>query len=164
MSLSKVYPQIIPTCTISLFNIKVRYLCSTKIFIILENGDLVRPWLIPWAGMVFHCRWHHDQEEGGGRRWHKLQSSKVMSDKLLKYEDDPVLHREIVAAMPDKPQFTLKHHKAKFLGHLPGSLAIHYPGQKSKREMRVETEQALQSSCEMHRRKDSNKLKKIQKV
>ena len=42
MSLSKVYPQIIPSCTISLFNIKMRYLCSTKIFIILENGDLVR--------------------------------------------------------------------------------------------------------------------------
>ena len=42
MSFSKVYPQIIPSCTISLFNIKMRYLCSTKIFIILENGDLVR--------------------------------------------------------------------------------------------------------------------------
>ena len=61
-------------------------------------------------------------------------ASKVMSDKLLKYEDDPVLHSEIVAAMPDKPQFTLSHHKAKFLRHLPGSLAIHYPGQKSKME------------------------------
>ena len=42
MSLSKVYPQIIPSRTISLFNIKVGYLCSTKIFIMLENGDLVQ--------------------------------------------------------------------------------------------------------------------------
>ena len=57
-----------------------------------------------------------------------------MSDKLLEYEDDPVLHSEIVAAMPDKPQFTLSHHKAKLLGHLPESLAIHFPGQKPKRE------------------------------
>ena len=45
--------------------------------------------------------------------------TKVSTDELLKYEDDPVLHSEIIAEMPDKPQSTLSHHKAKFLGHLP---------------------------------------------
>ena len=32
--------------------------------------------------------------------------TKVSTDELLKYEDDPVLHSEIIAEMPDKPQST----------------------------------------------------------
>ena len=67
-------------------------------------------------------------------------ASKVSSDELLKYEDDPVLHSEIVAELPDKPQATLSHHKAKFLGHLPGNRDDYDPSiilSKSQKGQRV---------------------------
>ena len=47
--------------------------------------------------------------------------TKVSTDELLKYENDPVLHSEIIAELPDKLQSTLSQYKAKFLGHLPGN-------------------------------------------
>ena len=47
---------------------------------------------------------------------------------------------EIIAELPDKPQSTLSHHKAKFLGHLPGNRDEYDPSiilSKSQKGARV---------------------------
>ena len=51
-------------------------------------------------------------------------ASKVSSDELLKYEDDLSFR---VRLLPDKPQVTLSHHKAKFLVTCLGNRDDHDP-------------------------------------
>ena len=69
-------------------------------------------------------------------------ASKVSSDELLKNEDDLSFRVRLspVRLLPDKPQVTLSHHKAKFLGHLPGNRNDYDPSiilSKSQKGQRV---------------------------